>query len=160
MLEGIFSDQPVADVVVSVDSGIEIRLRVVQVECEHLIQPDHFFHLSDCGVPALGFADVVTSGKKMRRVEADPQPLRLFHFFKNISQVPDLVAKASALTGGVFQRDPNRRFFRGPKNLVQRLGNAFDTGLLALTKVRSGMQHEKRHAECGGKLDLLRERLH
>ena len=145
--------------VVPIDPRIEIRLRVVQVKRQHLLQADHLPDLGDRGVPALGRADVVAGGEEVRGVQANTEPLRLLDAPENIGEVADAVSKAGALPGGVLERDSHRRFFRGTKDAIERLGDALHAPVVALAKVRAGMQHEERHAERCGNLDLPRERL-
>ena len=90
--ERLFAYQPVANVVVPVDPRIEIRLRVVQVKRQHLLQADHLPDLGDRGVPALGRADVVAGGEEVRGVQADTEPLRLLDAPEDIGEVADAVA--------------------------------------------------------------------
>ena len=71
----------------------------------------------------------------------------------------DKVYRERALPGGILERDAHRRFFSGAKNFVQRPRDALHAPVVPLAKVRAGVQHEKRHAQRRGNLDLPRERL-
>ena len=66
-----FTDQPMADMVMPIDSRVQICLRVIEVKRQHLLQADHLPHLGDRGIPALARANVVTGGEEMRCVETN-----------------------------------------------------------------------------------------
>src|ERR1051326_2037256 len=127
------------------------------MESQDLIQPEHFPHLPDDPVPALGATNVEPSREKMTRVNAQPEPFRLAHAIIDLSQMFQVMPQAASLPGGVLQGDTHSTVSRGAEHLVQPGHNLLERLLLSLAQMRSRVHDQKRQPKLGCEVDFLEE---
>src|SRR5690242_11998003 len=113
---------------VPIHSRSESGLGVIEMESQNPFQANQAGYFADRGIPAFRCADIVAGGEKMRRIETNTQSFRSVDAVDNRGQVSDLVAQATALSGGVFKRNTDLRFLCRRKNLVQTCYDLVESG--------------------------------
>src|SRR2546425_238502 len=108
MPKGFFADLALSDARMPIDMRIQISLRIIQMKGHDLLHADQRIDLANGGVPSFGRANVVTGGKKMRRIQTNREAFRLFHTLEDHGQMPNLRAEATPLPRRILQRDAHR----------------------------------------------------
>src|SRR5690349_1528489 len=102
--QGVEADMSFADVPVTIDTRVVDGARVVEVNRAYVLQPDGFLHALQQRFKTVCFANVVTGGERVRRVEADAER-QLRTRVHDLAEMFEAMADAFALTGGVFEQD-------------------------------------------------------
>jgi hypothetical protein len=129
------------------------------VKGEDLVKPDESFDLLDGVIPTRGSADVVAGSEEMGRVQTNPESRRSADVVVKGSEVFDGMAKAGALTGGIFKRNSNGGFAGGAKDFVKGIASLTQALGIAGAEMSTRMENKKWELELIGELDFLDERL-
>src|SRR6185437_11183046 len=133
------AEMALTNMFVTIDARIERFQRIVEMKGGEAPKPDMLVQFSEGTFIAFAAAQVVAGGECVLGIEAEPQTLVLFHRVEDTPHLLKRIAEIAALARGYFQREfrtePGARLMR----LVDRTGDAGDSGLLACADVGSRM---------------------
>jgi hypothetical protein len=138
------------DVLVAVEPGPEVGLRVVQVERQHAAKADGPLAFRHRALPALAPPDVVAGGEQVARVEADPDALGTPHARHQRTELGQSAADDVPGAGRVLERDLHP---------VQGRGDARDARVEPVAHVRARVDHDRGEPERLGAIELVGERV-
>lgn len=104
-------DVAFADVPVAIHAGIVRRARIVEMDCPHLLQTDKTIDRLQGGLQSVCFANVVTGGEGMRRINAHAE-LKFGTGIHDCAQMFEAVPDTFTLTRGVLQQNAQRPEFQ------------------------------------------------
>jgi hypothetical protein len=100
----------------------------------------------------------VAGGEQMARIHAHRQPLGAAHALVDCREMLEPVAEIRPLPRRRLQRDPHPAARCLPKHFVKTAGHLLQSRRLTHPHVRTGMHHDKRHAERVSPFDLVNQR--
>src|SRR5437899_385234 len=100
----VFTDVPFANVPVPIDARVEWRFRIVEMNRADVSQPDCPANYFDRRFESAWFANVITSGERMRRVYAHTER-QLRTRLHDRAQMFEAMADAFALAGRIFEEN-------------------------------------------------------
>ena len=95
------------DMGVTIHSRTQGRFGIIQMKREDILHAQHLAKLVNDRMPSRGFPDIVSCGKEVRCIKADPQTLWTLDLLENDTEMFKARAQTGSLPGCVLDRDTN-----------------------------------------------------
>lgn len=143
-----------ADVLVSVHTAPQIRLRIVQMNGLEAITTQARCEISP-GVPiTFACSKVIACSENVAGVQADSHAVCSFDLRKDCGEMFEAIPQAGSLAGGGFEQDLHPVIQKGSVQHVQRLCQPVDAVCLARAAVRAWMSDKVRDPQALGTLEF------
>ena len=150
-LEAGAADETVADVLMQVAAGAELRLRVVAVDGRDVLGADLALQFVHRRGDAVGRADVIAGGERMAGIDADLRP-RIADALEDLAEVGELRADGATLAGGVLEDHPRIVGCFG-QDVLRRLADLLEDGFEAEALVAAGVEDDAARADTAGDVE-------